>query len=487
MKPLRILLLLAICALTLQVNAQQRYLSEVFSDVAVTKNIPYGANITVITGAPGLDTLKLDVYQPVGDTLAERPVIIYCHTGSFLPVPLNGTTTGNRNDSCLVEMCKQFARRGYVVVAMSYRLGWNPVSTVQEVRTGTLINAAFRGLQDGHTCVRYLNKTYQSGNPFGIDTSRIAIGGQGTGGYISFVMACLDNEGEFNIPKFINPGTLMPYVDTALSGDIKGLNARPLNIPNHVGYSSNFHFAFNMGGALGDSSWMDGGEVPMVGFHVPSDPFAPYKTGAVIVPTTLDFVVEVSGTYVAIEMANQYGNNDILKNKLYSNDVFSVRADAINDGHEGLFPFYRPSPESAPWEWWDTAHVNHGNSILTNPDMSKAKGMAYIDSIMGYLNPRMVCALGLDGCFGVGIDDPVNPDLLSVYPVPAESTVYVTTSGNGMINSIEIFDITGKMVIENQNLNQYNYTINRGNLPTGMYILKATVNNKVFSKKIVFE
>lgn len=485
MKQLRILFLLALCFATLNTNAQLRYLNEVFTDVHVTKNVPYGANISVLTGVPALDTLRLDIYQPVGDTLGERPVVIYCHTGSFLPPPLNGTTTGSRDDSCLVEICKQFARRGYVVIAMSYRLGWNPVSTVQEVRTGTLINAAYRGLQDGYTCLRYLNNTYQNGNPFKIDTGRVAIGGQGTGGYISFVMACLDREGEFNIPKFIDPNTLKPYVDTSLSGDIKGLKSRPLNIPNHVGYPSAFHFVFNLGGALGDSTWMEGGEVPMVGFHVPNDPFAPYKTGAVIVPTTGDFVVEVSGTYDALERANHFGNNDILKNKLYSTDPFSTRADAINDGHEGLFPFYRPTPESAPWEWWDTAHVNHSSSILTNPDMSRAKGMAYIDSVMGYLNPRMVCALNLYGCFGVGIDEPIN-EVFDAYPVPASMQLEMTTHGNGLIESYELYDITGKMVMSNQQVYQSALVISRGTLPNGIYILKATVNNKLQTRKVIF-
>ncbi|MDX1686030.1 MAG: hypothetical protein R3275_12400, partial [Saprospiraceae bacterium] len=58
----------------------QRYLSEIFSEVNVTANVPYGANISVITGSITLDTLLCDIYTPVGDTLGERPLAVVLHT-----------------------------------------------------------------------------------------------------------------------------------------------------------------------------------------------------------------------------------------------------------------------------------------------------------------------------------------------------------------------------------------------------------------------
>ena len=53
-------------------------------------------------------------------------------------------------------MCKRFAKKGYVAVAVDYRLGWNPISTSADVRRSTLIQAAYRGLQDTKTAVRFL-------------------------------------------------------------------------------------------------------------------------------------------------------------------------------------------------------------------------------------------------------------------------------------------------------------------------------------------
>src|SRR5205085_7297802 len=92
------------------------------------------------------------------DVLPNRPTVIMIHTGSFLPIFYNMQPTGSRNDSAIVTMCKQFARRGYTAIAVDYRAGWNPAATGaagQEIRTGTLLQAAGRGVQDLKACVRF--------------------------------------------------------------------------------------------------------------------------------------------------------------------------------------------------------------------------------------------------------------------------------------------------------------------------------------------
>ena len=430
----------------------QRYLSEIFPNVTVSSNIEYGKNITVITGSPTMDTLRMDVYQPTGDTLSARPLIIVAHTGSFLPVPQNGQATGTKKDSVIVDLCTRFAKRGFVVASITYRKGWNPVSSVQEVRTGTLLNAAYRGVQDMRTAVRYFRKDAAvGGNVYAIDSTKIVAGGLGTGGYISFGAASLDRYAEVSLAKFINPATTTSYVDTSLSGDWNGMNARPLNIENHPGYSSTIQMAFNLGGAIGDSTWLEAGDAPMVGFHCPSDPFAPYTYGAVIVPTTGDFVVNVSGTHDVIRRANMLGNNAVFTNAIFS-DPFTTRANMVNNGYEGLFPFYRPTMESAPWEWWDSIYWNqvphptqgtfHLAGLMTNPDMSDVKSRTYIDSVMGYVSPRIVCALGLAGCVTVNRNGELSENRIQLYPNPAGS--YFMIESLEPIQQIVITDISGK-------------------------------------------
>ena len=44
-----------------------------------------------------------------------------------------------------------------------------------------------------------------------------------------------------------------------------------LNIENHKGYSSDHDMILNMGGAIGDLSWLEAGDKPMVAAHCHTD------------------------------------------------------------------------------------------------------------------------------------------------------------------------------------------------------------------------
>ena len=484
-------LLLLICFLTsYELNAQQRYLEDVFSSVIVTSDVIYGLNVTVITGAPALDTLKMDIYEPDGDTASGRPLILYLHTGSFLPVPINGQCTGDKSDSASVEMCKRFAKKGYVVASINYRLGWNPVGD-QDTRTGTLLNAVYRALQDAKSSIRYFRKTVAMlANPYKIDQTKIAIAGQGSGGYVALAYASIHSYADITLTKFINFSTGNPYIDTTFSGDWDGNGGNGLNQPslNNPGYSTEINFVLNMGGALGDSTWLKAGDVPMVCCHVPNDPFAPYMYGPVIVPTTGQFVVNVSGGYDIVRRANYLGNNDSFR-FLGLSDPFTVQADAINDGYDGLYPLLRPDPagpltgEAGPWEWWDTTCTNNASSLASNPDMSKAKGLAYIDTVQGYVCPRMFQALGLS----VGIDESIQlQKSVKIYPNPSAGNFRIAVDAAfSELQTIRITDITGKIVrIINGNHN-FIYDVDRQKLSPGVYFIKSQFTKGAVVKQLV--
>ena len=122
------------------ITAQVRYVDEVFTDVTVTAGVTYAANVTVITTLQGLPPMALpqlmDVYEPTGDVETNRPLIIYLHTGNLASSKyLNGGATGDRDDNAAVEICSRFARMGYVVASIDYRLGWNPLAATETERT----------------------------------------------------------------------------------------------------------------------------------------------------------------------------------------------------------------------------------------------------------------------------------------------------------------------------------------------------------------
>lgn len=406
----KIFTLLAIALMVVSVDTQaQRYLEEVFTDVTVTTGVQYGINATVlyypVVGEAIPEALVMDVYEPTGDTETARPLVLYFHTGNFLPHPLNGSPSGLRTDSSTVEMCSRLARMGYVVASCDYRLGWNPTAPTQEERVNTLINAAYRGVQDARTAARFFRMTEDTeGNPYGIDPDKFVVWGQGTGGYISLAAATLDAYSDILIPKFIG-SNLLPMVIEQVNGDIYGtsyginpLDTDTLCYTNHVGYSSDFQACVNMGGALGDISWLDAGDGPFISFQAPSDPFAPYVEGTVIVPGFNLPVVDVNGSYSVQETCETLGNNASFANTTFS-DSYTVAANVHNDGLQGLFPMVRPTgaeADSAPWEWWNSAtNPNNDNGLLTNPDMSAEKGRTFCDSIQFYAAPRLACALNL--------------------------------------------------------------------------------------------
>ena len=111
-------------------------------------------------------------------------------------------------------------------------------------------------------------------------------------------------------------------LDADIVGSVDGFGGS-FNTDNWPGYSNDVVACVNVGGALGDSAWMEVGEPPLISFHCPDDGFAPFTQGIVIVPTTQEVVVDVVGSRWAIEKANELGNNDVLYGSMC---VYRVRA-----------------------------------------------------------------------------------------------------------------------------------------------------------------
>ena len=483
----------------------QRYVTPQYP-VKVTQGITYGTNISILTGSPAPLELKMNVIEPI-DNQADRPLVLIAHTGIFLPPLYNGQVTGGLTDSTVVALAGALASRGYVVAPYTYRMGWLPTSPDVNVRTGTLLQAAYRGIQDTRACIRYFKKSVaESGNPYGIDPSRIAVLGVGTGGYLSFGAGSLNDFGEVLLDKFINSQTLTPFIDSNLLGDIWGLKQTPLCMPNHPGYSSNFQFAFNLGGALGDSSWLDGEamEPAYSGVHCVNDFFAPYYEGAVIVPTTREFVVNVVGTRKAIETANGNGSNNKLKNLSF--DPLASLIDAqkstpitlplnpsqrIQLGTDNFYGFNLPPVQGSPWDWWDlntlkfvvsavnqqrgtnfNADTLHRNGLASNPDMSAEKGRRYVDSCLALFLPRACAALNL-GC-GTNVKNLKPEEVgLDVSPNPAQSEMIIKSNPDKLISAVLIYDLQGRLVKGLTDLKSNTVTVQKGNLQAGVYIAQV--------------
>ena len=153
-------------------QAPLRYRDEVFRSVQATTDLTYG-NAPDLQGNP-VD-LKLDLYQPAGDTVAKRPAYVWVHGGGF--------SHGDKSSGA--GMASFFARLGYVAVSINYRLlapvgcGGNP-NPSPECRA-----AAPEAQHDAQAAVRWLRRNAAT---YRIDPDRIAMGG-GSAGAITSLLA----------------------------------------------------------------------------------------------------------------------------------------------------------------------------------------------------------------------------------------------------------------------------------------------------------
>jgi hypothetical protein len=531
MKKLYALLLLLSCISTGLIQAQTRYLNEVFSAVKVTYPVVYGQNATVL-GYPNVikQPLVMSVYQPASDAATNRPVVLYLHTGNFLPFfnpvdgtpGLNGACGGTINDSAAVEICTRLAKMGYVACSIDYRTGWNPLAATDVLRRYGIINAAYRGVQDLRSCIRYLHRNVlQGNNQFGIDTSRIVVWGQGTGGYITLAAGCLDNyikiptasDGKFLYDHDNNPATNpIPMVIPQINGDINGTsygiapNAAGTGVdtlcyPNHVGYSSKFALAVNMGGACADSAWVKPGQPPLISYHVPTDIYAPYGEGIVKVPGTDLNVVKVQGSFIIQHMKEGNGDNASMVNKQpvlsavslggSQQHAFDISPTGFTELHTALYPFNMPivSPgpppvplTTAPWEWTSFT----GNGCTT----TKAQAIPYIDTIVQFYAPRACFALGLQGCINqiLSANEPLAEQIpVAIAPNPARDVMTLTADATHEILNVQLFSNLGRLVQDVHDIKASTYTLQRNNLPAGTYVVKLSFKEGFVTKMVSFQ
>ena len=233
--------------------SQTRYLDEVFDEVTKTEDIIYG-------NAPDLPflflfewntenvDLDMDIYEPTGDTLTNRPVIIFIHSGAFF--------SGYNEVDDVVALSITSAKRGYVAVSMNYRLGINILSSYSGER------AVYRGVQDASAVVRYLREFYQD---YGIDYENIFIWGTSAGSFIWLHLAFVEDDER---PEA-----------TYGSGEDPDLGCIDCEGNDYI-HNSKPKAVISCWGALVDLDMIDQeNNIPTIMFHGTLDPIVPFNSG----------------------------------------------------------------------------------------------------------------------------------------------------------------------------------------------------------------
>lgn len=234
-----------------------RYLQQVFPQITKHSNVTYATNVPSVGPVyiseaitQNID-LRMDIYEPVGDTLTKRPLVILAYGGGFI--------IGSKEDEDINSVCDSLAHMGYVAAVINYRMGVSVVEAAGAERT------IYRAGQDFSAAVRYLK---HHATTYGIDTNLVFAGGVSAGGFAAMSMAFMD---EADRPaSTYAAGGLTPRADlgcTTCTGNSYTASDRVAGLINYWG-------------ALGNPAWIKAGNaVPFLAFHGDIDLIVPYNQG----------------------------------------------------------------------------------------------------------------------------------------------------------------------------------------------------------------
>ncbi len=422
--------LLAALAFSSGVSAQcnnGRYASDVFTDVTVTSNIAYGQNATY-TGTNQI--LKLDFYEPTGDALTNRPLIIFAHGGSFI--------AGSSTDMDVVSLCNHFAKKGYACASINYRLGFFPFDSINAVK------AVARAVQDMKASIRFFYKDSKDGaNVYKIDTNNIFIGGSSAGAITAMHTAYLDRSCELN--TYLTPATI------ATMGGIEGNSGNAC-------YSSKINGVINLCGALAIYGWLEAGDLPVCSMHGTEDATVLYNRGIVNPGIPL---IYLDGSRMVHEQAEAVGVES----------SFYTWPGAPHVPYAGTDP--------TALAYMDTT-VNFIRDYLVGRLGCTETALQPANAPMqtATLYPYTTCTGNVqeDFCAIAGVNEIANGELAhEVYPNPSDNFMKIVFADENESHLVELMDLSGRKV-RSVNTAESSYTIEKAGLNAGTYILR--ISNK---------
>ena len=250
MKKLAILLALTFISALTFAQCNGRYQTEIFSSVTVTE-VNYSDVYTD-------NAHEMDIYTPDGDTETNRPVILFLHGGSFYG--------GDKLDGYCVDFCTEFAKKGYVVASVNYRLVslLNIVSFLsnQDEQYDEVLKATF----DLKAAVRFFRKDFANGDAYGVDPNTIFVGGYSAGAVAAIHLAYIDNVSD--LPT-------SPFDIQAVANNLGGIEGDAGN----MGYSSSVSGIISFAGGINDLNWIDTNDEPIVSCQGDADATVNYNCG----------------------------------------------------------------------------------------------------------------------------------------------------------------------------------------------------------------
>ncbi|MEO8068380.1 MAG: hypothetical protein ABI599_11860 [Flavobacteriales bacterium] len=394
----------------------------------------------------GIDTLRMDIFKPVGDANTQRPLLLAVHGGAWVG--------GSRGD--VWNMCADMAQRGYVAAAVSYRLGHHVPQNVNvslglsacsyAPDSAEILRALFRAQQDLKGAIRFMKARSTLDSTLGCNTF---IYGESAGAITCLTAAFLDVGTERPLacgplPDVADPSILLggcfptglPLNSTQKTRPDLGPVEGDLNLN---GEDSRVAGVASVAGALPrlawDMDWLQGGAPPAL--------FLYHQTCDMIVSTlTKPALFDLSfycatGTWWSTNYPLFAGSQSIADEMAtYPPGTFTVSN--LQD------PFLCDAVLSQPPFSFNCINVaNNGSFHFVVNTAAVRDSLRRMFSPIIVQNEQVGCTTGIGAITGKG-----TTEVLTVAPNPAAdaATVHLTTARQDRI--LRVFDVQGRVVLE---------------------------------------
>lgn len=247
--------------------------------------------------------LTLDLYMPKGDTLREHPLFVLMHGGAFY--------FGDKGAETMSLWCEHFAKLGYVVASVNYRMGFMPTKS-------SIQRCGYEAIQDANAAMRFL--IYHAGD-YGIDTNNVFVGGTSAGAITMLSMAFMDDH---NCPDFVREHNFKKKLGSLKTAD------------NDIRQSFKIKAIANMWGALYDLKEIDSRPVPVISFHGDCDNIVPFDRGIPFSDVKGKIGERLFDTMYGSQAIHEYLDSLKVRNEFYplsgqKHSPYTDASDHVND------------------------------------------------------------------------------------------------------------------------------------------------------------
>ncbi len=444
-----ILLFLGSLCCTILSFAQPDYLTPIYNS-RVVKDVTYG----VMPDACGNPvTLKMDIYYPVGDNNAARPVMVWVHGGAFI--------SGTRAD--MAAACIAMAERGYVAATVDYRLGLQNNSSTNPTCAGAkcgyiadsaeAFRASYRAMQDVKGAIRWIKKNVDS-----ICAKNVFLGGASAGGITALQVV-------YGKSKPASCGAIAPSANaTVYSGcallpagclfDRGDLGPMEGTLNLYPGAETNIKAVVSAMGAVYDTSEIHADDPPMLLYHKPNDQVVPFGQNQ---PFALASVTCSAVLTLGCGDPNPQAHWPVIQG---SSLIYSrVRHLSGSIYADTLFR--------------DNCIVDCINSVCHDVYMNEIEEKMYV-----FLKAR----IDRGNCLAVGLAS-VEKAAASVLVAPNPASHWFEVACTEQPVSIEVYDLTGRKIWQQLHPAQ-KQLVDLGGYAKGLYMVQVKLNAGTVQRKV---